>query len=275
MKKLAVFMLAALFAVMMTFMAYGSEQKQPSLFTWMEEGIYSYDIIWLNDEFGEIAGSYTFENDNWVVTQTIHDSLNLRLIFMNGHLFYVFDEYSDHSWFYEVPWFARNIIISEIFFGFDGGWERLGLEKGYAEFNGKLLQYVDEGYGENGEILRWLFNEDGEVYGYEYRSKHDSQIISRALIKNAANTIPEGIFDIPEHYREEWISWVWLFEDMGLPIPAALTTADALTALRVAEGLEIITAEQKSWLDIDGDGIITEADALEILKIVAFEKRYF
>jgi hypothetical protein len=47
------------------------------------------------------------------------------------------------------------------------------------------------------------------------------------------------------------------------------TTADALTILRVAAGLQTATPEEISRLDMDGNGALTTADALTILRVVA------
>jgi endoglucanase len=50
---------------------------------------------------------------------------------------------------------------------------------------------------------------------------------------------------------------------------SAFTTADALTILRAAAGLQTLTAEQFARYDLDGDGRITTADALIVLRRVA------
>ncbi|MCL2637574.1 MAG: hypothetical protein FWD48_04310 [Oscillospiraceae bacterium] len=52
-------------------------------------------------------------------------------------------------------------------------------------------------------------------------------------------------------------------------LTASFTTADALTALRASAGLTSLTAEQIAKYDMDGDGKVTTADVLLILRKAA------
>jgi hypothetical protein len=53
------------------------------------------------------------------------------------------------------------------------------------------------------------------------------------------------------------------------PVPEPLTTADALNILKAAAGLITLTDAQVKKYDMDGDGLITSADAVHVLRIVA------
>ncbi|MCL2636817.1 MAG: CAP domain-containing protein [Oscillospiraceae bacterium] len=55
----------------------------------------------------------------------------------------------------------------------------------------------------------------------------------------------------------------------ALELSRAFTTNDALTVLRAAAGTVTLTPEQTARYDLNGDGVISSADALMILKMVA------
>ncbi|MCL2638553.1 MAG: N-acetylmuramoyl-L-alanine amidase [Oscillospiraceae bacterium] len=58
-------------------------------------------------------------------------------------------------------------------------------------------------------------------------------------------------------------------EHFGISAEEPLTAADAVTALRAAAGLEVLSPKELKRLDLNKDGVITSADALMILRVVA------
>ena len=165
-----------------------------SLIDWMKDGTFSYDFEMNSEYEGEIInaiGSLAIDGENYAMSSetTIEGvATQSRIIIVDG---------------------VTNIIddTSKMIIKTSGGGmdmtkmptEYEGMElinSGEGTVNGKNLPY--EEYMVEGVAMK-IYMENGTVYAIEseYEGSYTLMIIS-----NAKNTVPGGVFDLPEGYQE-------------------------------------------------------------------------
>ena len=168
-----------------------------SLVDWMGVGTFSYDFTVTSEYDGmssESAGSVAYDNGNMAITtETEADGevVTSRIIILDGEM-YVIDD-------------ANKMIIhvgqvsSELTGTMAVNYEGMTLVgSGEGEVNGRTLPY-DE-YDIDGITTRF-YMDGGQVYAIESIMEEDNAW-SLMIITNASNTVPAGVFDLPEGYTE-------------------------------------------------------------------------
>lgn len=148
-------------------------------------------------------------------------------------------------------------------------------------------QYEKNATDDEGEDCVWVDNikivpvQTGEYYTVTFIDGLDNSVISTQTVPEGGSAVPPTP---PVHEGYEFVEWsgdyanvtadctvTAIYEPIGIAGDVngdgLITSADALIVLRYALGLDNIPAEYAQFADVNEDGLINSSDALLILRI--------